>query len=340
MAGFTVLVYVIDFLDSISTLTKHNAPFVATFLHYIFKFPQIVFYVMPVAVLVATLFVLIILVRNNEITAMRSSGISVYRCVAPLILAALFLSAFGFLNNEFLVPAGNAKSEQIYKLEIKREDSDVYFQRDKFWFRSDKAIYNIESFDYLRKTLGRITMYRMGDNFRPIGRVDAKKGQWLDGDWRFYDVVVRDFLPDGGMRVRTARDMVIEIPENPESFKVLAPDPNNFSYTELKSYIQRIKEDGYDATKYLVDLQAKLATPLITLISCLIAIPFALKSSRAGQRPLGVLFAFILASGYWFILAYSLAFGRQGTLPPLLAAWLPNLAYATMGGILLLNVER
>jgi lipopolysaccharide export system permease protein len=339
-AGFLAVFYVIDFLDNVDTLVKHNAPFGSTLFHYLYKFPQMVFYVMPVAVLLATLFALTILSRNNEIMAMRTSGISIRRCIAPLVALSLILSGFSFINNEFLVPVGNARSEQIFKLEIKREYSDVFFKRDNFWYRSQNAIYNIKSFDYVRKTLGRITMYRMGADFRPTGRVDARMGQWLDGEWRFYDVVVRDFLPDGGTRARTAEEMVINIPENPESFKALAPDPNNFSYLELKRYIEKIKEDGYDATKYLVDLQAKLSTPMISFLSCIIALPFALRTSRAGQRPIGILLAFILAYSYWVVLGYSLNFGHQGTLHPLLAAWIPNMIYVALGGLLLLTTEQ
>ena len=340
LAGFVSIFYVIDFLDNLGDLVKYGSPFGAAVLYYIYKFPQVVFYVMPVAVLLATLFSLAILARNNEILAIRSGGVSVLRCTLPLLGAALLLSGFAFANNEFFVPASNAKSSKIYKLEIKREYSDVYFVRDKFWYRSKDAIYNIGSFDYLRKALGRITIYRMNENFRPVGRTDAKKALWSGGKWRFYDVVVRDFLPDGGMHVETADDMVIDIPETPESFKVLAPDPDNFSYRELRAYIDKIKEDGYDPTIYLVDLQAKLSTPMISLLSCLIAIPFALRTTGAGQRPFGILLAIILASSYYFFLAYSLAFGHQGTLPPLLAAWLPNVVYALMGSTILMTVEQ
>ncbi|MFQ5457222.1 MAG: LPS export ABC transporter permease LptG [Myxococcota bacterium] len=340
LVGFVAVFYVIDFLDNVSDLAKYGAPFGAAVLYYIYKFPQVVFYVMPVAVLLATLFSLTILSRNNEILAIRSGGVSVLRCMFPLLGASLLLSCFAFVNNEFLVPAGNAKSSKIYKLEIRREHSDVYFTRDKFWYRSENAIYNIGSFDYIRKTLGRITIYRMGDGFRPIGRTDAKTAEWKGGRWWFHDVVVRDFLHDGGMRVETADNMAIAIPETPESFKVLAPDPDNFSYSELSAYVKKIEKDGYDPTTYLVDLQAKLSTPLISTLSCLIAIPFALRRSRAGQRPFGVLLAIILASSYWFVLAYSMAFGHQGTVPPVFAAWLPNILYATLGGSLLLTVEQ
>jgi lipopolysaccharide export system permease protein len=340
LAGFVVIFYIVDLLDNMSNLVRYQAPLGAAFLLYLFKLPQIVFYVMPVAVLVATLFSLTILSKDNEVMALRSSGISVHRFVAPLILLSILLSGFAFVNNEFLVPVGNARGDQIYKINIKHEYSDVFFKRDKFWYRSKNAIYNIQSFDYLRKTLGRITIYRIGPNFRPVGRVDALKAQWIDGKWHFYNVVVRDFLPDGSARVRTARDLIIDIPETPESFKVIAPDPDHFSFTELKRYITKIRRDGYDATKYLVDLNAKLSTPFISFLSCLIAIPFALRTTRAGQRPLGVLMAIVLASAYWFVLAYSLAFGHKGTLSPLLAAWIPNVFFASLGGLFLVNVEQ
>jgi len=340
MAGFVLIFYIVDLLDNMNDLVRYHAPVGAAFLHYLFKLPQIVFYVMPVAVLVATLFSLTILSKDNEVMAIRTSGISVHRFTAPLILLSVLLSGFAFVNNEFLVPTGNARSDQIYKMDIKHEYSDVFFKRDKFWFRSENAIYNIQSFDYLRKTLGRITMYRIGPNFRPVGRVDALKAQWIDGSWHFYEVVVRDFLPDGSAQVRTARDMILHIPETPESFKVIAPDPDHFSFLELKHYIVKIRRDGYDATKYLVDLNAKLSTPLISFLSCLIAIPFALRTTRAGQRPLGILVAIVLASAYWFVLAYSLAFGHKGTLSPVLAAWIPNVFFASLGGLFLVNVQR
>jgi len=338
--GFILIFYVIDVLDRMSDLVRLQAPLGAAVLYFLFKAPQVLFYVMPVSVLVATLFILAILSKDNEIIALRSSGVSAHRFVLPLLAVSLGISAFAFMNNEFVVPAGNARSEEIWKTRVKREYSDVFFRRDKFWYRSEHAIYNILSFDYLRKTLGRITIYRMGPGFRPVGRVDALKGQWIDGRWRFTDVVSRDFLPDGSARVRSEKAMTIDLPETPESFKVIAPDPSTFSYTQLQRYVAKLRRDGYDVTKYLVDLQAKLSTPLISFLSCLIGIPFALRTSRAGQRPLGIFIAIAIASAYWFLLAYSLAFGHKGTISPAAAAWLPNLILLGVGGLFFVNVEQ
>jgi lipopolysaccharide export system permease protein len=339
LTGLLVIYYGIEVLQNLDELLKHQSPIGAILRYYVFELPEHIHHAMPSAVFLATLFVLVIMTRGNELLALRACGISVHRFVSPLLVVALLLSGLAFLNSEFVWPEWNARGDKIYDAKIEHRDPNNLFRRN-FWYRSKGAIYSIKSFDYPHKTLRHITIFRIDHRFQPVERIDAMKAQYIDGRWHFFHVIVRDFLRNGDERTRRAGEMLVDLPETPKSFSAVPPDPEHYSYFKLKHYLVRLRKEGYDTTRYTVDLQSKRSSPLINFIACLSAIPFAVRESREKKRRLGMLAAILLAYSFWVVLGYSIALGRDGTLLPFWAAWLPVLLYASVGGLLLLNVEQ
>ena len=109
------------------------------------------------------------------------------------------------------------------------------------------------------------------------------------------------------------------------------------SYYELKNYIQELQQSGFDVVRLRVQLQKKLAFPVIVLVMAILAIPFSLSSSRRGALT-GVATAIAIAVIYWLTAGLFEAMGNVNQLPPLLAAWTPDLLFAIGGGYLLFKV--
>ena len=122
-----------------------------------------------------------------------------------------------------------------------------------------------------------LTLYQLDSDFRCTQRVDAREAKWIDGKWRFYNGAVRNFGVDGSIQTVPFRELEFPLKENWESFRKLEQHSDELSYTELATYIRRIREAGYDSTRYLVDLYSKLSYPLLNLVMVLIGIPFGLK---------------------------------------------------------------
>ena len=126
-------------------------------------------------------------------------------------------------------------------------------------------------------------------------------------------------------------DLSLPLSETPEDFKLFAREPEEFSFLDLRKQIADLKGKGIDATEYEVDLQVKMAIPLVSPLMVFLAIPFALRHGPGGGFALSFGLTMLIGFGYWFVLAFSISLGHSGALPPWVAAWLPNLTLALVG---------
>jgi lipopolysaccharide export LptBFGC system permease protein LptF len=108
------------------------------------------------------------------------------------------------------------------------------------------------------------------------------------------------------------------------------------SYTELSRYIDDLKQSGFDTKRLSVQLNKKIAYPLITLVMAILAIPFALSMGKKGSLT-GIATAIGLAITYWVIALIFESLGNVNTLPAALAAWTPDLLFGITGAYLLLR---
>jgi lipopolysaccharide export LptBFGC system permease protein LptF len=110
------------------------------------------------------------------------------------------------------------------------------------------------------------------------------------------------------------------------------------TYSELQRHVRDLRSSGFNVVPLLVDLQRKLAFPLVTIIMTLIAVPFGASTGRYGAL-YGIGLAIALAMLYWMLVSAFAAMGSGGLLPPTLAAWAPNLLFAAGAAYLLLTVR-
>src|SRR5262249_3912822 len=132
-------------------------------------------------------------------------------------------------------------------------------------------------------------------------------------------------------------EQTVSIPP-PSYFKADIPDPEQMTYSELRAYIVKLRESGADAVSFEVELQKKLAFPLVTVIMTLIAVPFAVTTGRRGAL-YGIGAGIVLAIVYWIALSVFVALGAGGLLSPTLAAWAPNILFGAVALYLLLTVR-
>ena len=112
--AFYLIYLLVDFIERSSRLFKYGANVGSVIAYFAWKSPEILFQMIPVAVLLGTLITLVILSKNSEITALKAGGVSVVRAVSPILFCAALISLGGFLMNEFIVPIANQKVAYIY----------------------------------------------------------------------------------------------------------------------------------------------------------------------------------------------------------------------------------
>ena len=339
LGAFIVIYLVVDVLENVNDFIKGGVPVSTIMEFFLFKIPLIVTQVTPVSILLSSLITLGILSKNSEVVAMMASGISLYRIITPLIVISLLVSIVSLIGNETLLPYTNQRIRKIENMELRKKEPPGSFKQNRIWYRSERAIYNIDLFDPETNTIKGITIYYPDKDFEPTRRIDAKTAKWIDDKWHFYEVFDRSFYNGTEIRMERWQEKVIHIPEVPDDFKIVEKSTDEMCYAELKSYISKIRAEGYDATRYLVDLHAKLAFPFVSFIMPLLGIPFALRTGRDGGIIRGIGISIAISFAYWVMLSFCLSLGHSGGLPPIASAWISNLIFLIVGIFMLLSVR-
>ena len=341
LSSLIFIYIVVLFFQKMDLFIKYKAPFYLIFEYIPYKLPEVTFqWTLPYAVLLATLLTLGNLSRHSEITALKAGGVSLYRITFPLLFIALLISLCSFLGNEYLVPYTNQRSHYLLEVKVRKEKPRGFFKDYKIWYRGDHRIFNIRLLDPQKQILKGLTIYEFDNDFRCTQRIEAREARWVQGKWRFYDGAIRDFAESSSVRVVPFKELEFFLQENWGSFEKIERASREMSYTELRTYIQKIQSAGYDATRYLVDLYSKHSYPLLNLIMVLIGIPFALKTGRSGGVALSIGISVMIGFAYGVTFYTFLSFGRSGILAPLLASWIPTFLYGLAGVFALMNVRQ
>lgn len=337
--GFLLLFMVIDFVERADAFLKHRTPAEEIVRYYLYSMPNIFLLTSPVAVLLAVLITVSLRARTNEFTAIFSAGISIWRACAPLLAGCAFFSVLSLGASETVAPWANRRAREIVRFEIKPGKVDAQFSLNRYWIRGANGILSAQVVrPEERELLGFLYLEVDGD-FRLVRRIDARSATFLaGGKWVLRQGTERYF--SDGFPVARFAEREFSFPETLLVFLEGETAPEEMTYAQLAGYIRDSVARGYDVRSHEVDLHAKLSYPLLNVFISLVAIPFALRSPRSGgvwrSIGAGLLIGFVC----WILLSMSLSLGKKGLLPPLLAAWLPDLAIASAGALLFRGAFR
>jgi LPS export ABC transporter permease LptG/LPS export ABC transporter permease LptF len=299
------------------------------------------FPIAPLSMLLAVLVTFGLLQRSNEITAIKATGISLYRIVVPVLVAASVVAGGLFLSDQIYLPYTNKRQDAL-RNRIKGKPAQTYLRPDRKWiFGLHSDIYYYQFFDPDRDVFGGVSVYRFDPHtFQIVDRVSADRAHWSDlmGRWVYEQGWERDF---NGPAIQNYRKFDVatfpELTEAPAYFKKEVKQSSEMSYEELRSYIHDLEQSGFDVVRLRVQLQKKIAYPLITLVMAILAVPFALSAGKRGAIA-GVATAIGIGVVYWTISGLFEAMGNLSQLPPAVAAWSPDLVFGFIGGYLILRM--
>lgn len=303
------------------------------------KIPFIVAQVTPVGIVLAVSIVFGLMVRNNEVVALKSGGVSIYYLFKPVLVIGFILSLLLFFFNEVFVPLSTGKANEIWHSEVKK-GSVVSSRKKNIWIKGSRSISHITYFKPGDKTIFGTTLYYFDKSSRLVRRVDAEKGVYSGEKWHLFSVIEQVLMEDDrSYKVTCLPEISANLEFVPEDLNSVVKKGEEMSYSELSAYIREIEEEGYDATSYRVDLSAKIAFPFVCIIMSILGLGLAFwrekKEGLAGSIFCGIGVAFL----YWTIYSFSLSLGYGAMLPPMIAAWLTNVIFACLGTFMLLNAH-
>ena len=256
------------------------------------------------------------------------------------ILSGVFAGGL-FVFDQLYIPRTN-RQQEILRNEIKGKPPQTYLQADRKWiFGQNNEIYYYRLFDPEENVFGGISIFEFDpNNFELTRRIHAEHARWDEHlhKWVFEEGWVRSLHGASIQEYRTFDVATFdELHEDPGYFKKEVKQSAEMNYEELRRYIDDLQQGGFDTMRLKVQLQKKIAFPLITLVMAVLAIPFS-ASNRRGGALVGVAVALAIAVIYWVTAGLFEAMGAANQLPAMLAAWAPDFIFALAGGYMLLRV--
>ena len=334
-----VLFVFIDYLSRLERFLNSEISLVGAAVYILLKVPYMFMQLTPASILLSVITVFGLMNKNNELLAIRSSGISIYFLIRPALVAGFCLAGLMFFLGETIIPVTMTKMYNIkHNIILKRHDLSA--AREDVWIKSGSRLVHINYFNPAQLTVGGVTITVLDDAFNLDQRIDAGKGRYVDGAWVFEDVIEQihetdDFNYDVKMYDRKVVDLDIQ----PEDLEAIAKKSEEMSFTELSRYISKIESEGYDATTYRVDLYGKIAFPFICVIMILAGATTGMKSFVKENLPAGIAVGIVFAFLYWVMYGFCLSLGYGQILPPLVSSWVTNLFFLAFGTLYLLNTE-
>lgn len=285
----TVSLYVIgDLTSHMDDIARHGAPAHVVLAYYWYIIPRALFDVLPFGLLISVITLLTILERQQELTALKASGLSVFRVTLPLLLVALGGVGAMWILGEHVVPRSDAKSSRLLN-EIKGRVATFRGSANhRNWLiaRDGRTFYRFLRYDVAAKRLIRFSMFRVDGQMRleyslVAHRVHYDNGAWIaDGGWLRH---IDDQGNDDFKRIAVPTE--IGIVEGPSYFGQENERPNELSQAELRKYIKELEDSGYRPSSLIVRWHQKFSTPLAVVVLVLLAIPFSIGVGGGGGVP-------------------------------------------------------
>lgn len=344
LALFLILLGIVSLFDLIELMRRaakyDDVGFGMVLRMEILKLPELAMTIAPFGVLFSALFTFWQLGRRQELVVLRSSGVSVWQVLSPVVASAL---AFGILMVTVLDPlsaAFYARYDVLEKTWLKRENASVIALFDEgMWLRqtTDRghAILHASKIEMPDWRLRDVMVLSFDDHDVFSERIDAPSGQLKSGNWLLKEAVLN--VP--GHPAHKSMETAIPTNLTPDDIEESFSAPESMGFWSLPSYILTLESTGFDSTRLRIHFQELLALPLLFASMIFLAASVAMRQSRQGGSfsfaLIGVTAGFVV----FFLSNFLHALGVSHQLPVFLSAWSPALLSVLTGVSVLLSLE-
>jgi LPS export ABC transporter permease LptG len=343
LAGFSALILIITLFQLLDYITRNNIDWAIVANYLLFLLPWIVNAVAPMAALVAVMITFGILHKTSQVVALKASGQSIFRLAAPALLASIVLSAFVFVNQDYILPFTNRRQNNLrYLIRKGQEPPQTFYQTANKWiFGTESRIFNYAYFTPTSNTFARLNVLDLSKE--PFGikrRLFARRAWWDNSsqEWVLEKGWERRFEGDQPVGFESFDQRRFALAEHPDYFKKETVGSSSMTLNELRRAITDLSRSGFDVLDLRIALQGKIAFPLTCLVMVMVGLPFSFSVGKRGAL-YGVAIGIAIGLSYWGLTGVFEQMGRYEVLPPMLSAWGPNLLFGA-GGLYLFLTSR
>ena len=333
--GFLSIFLVVDLIENLDRFMDNNVPKNIILEYYVYSLPYFLSIGLPMSVLISTVVSLGNIVKQNEWTAMKASGISIYRVAIPLVLSGLFLSGFSFLLDNKLVSHGNEKRFDIDRDYVKRKSrhkikntlKNLIFQKNL------KTHISLTKYSVQKEKGYDLTLVDLGHELI-TKRIDAKKIKWKNKEkkWSINNYSIRFFDQEGREKKVSIgkQDTLIDLGFFPKDIYQQARKPDELDFFALTDIIKKLKRNGVETIKWEVTRYLKISFAFTNLIVVLCGIPLVVIREK-GEISFGAGASIFVIFGYYAFIKFGQSLGFKGILSPIISAWIGNIIFLLIG---------
>ena len=331
---FVTIFLVVDLIEDVDKMLDFSLAFNQYSMIYFYSIPQYINIAFPMTILISTVMTFTLLQKNNEITALKASGISVLRLAIPFIVIGIFSSfAMFYFENGIVTQANTLKSdlEKKYynKNNKKKNNTNILLQL------ADNRTIIIDKFNYRNKTAKNVSIQQFNEN-KVVSRMDIENLIWIENSWFAKNTIYRSF--DNENIYKNLPDSFVDIDLRPMDLIQSSIKPNEMDYWSLKSFIERLRINGKDNRKWLVDLYFKIAFPFSNIIMIIFGIALTIKRPRTNFL-VGVGSSIFVIFIYYIMIKTGQTAGYSGIVSPLFSVWIANIIFLITGLLLLYRTK-
>ncbi len=326
-----------DFINEIEDVGKGGYSLYQAFVYVLLTLPARVYELLPVAVLVGTLYALATLARHSEITVMRAAGMSTLALARSLGLIGLVLVAATFVVGEYIAPPAESAAQE-WKLTATKATVSQQL-RSGLWVKDGRLVINVRTL-MPDRTMRTARVYAFSDDYQLLSISEAERGVHDGGsEWKLLDVVRTNFRG-----THTEVEHLAEIgwrsELTPEVLGVLMVSPEHMPFAKLWTYIRHLRDNNQNADRFEIALWKKLIYPFAVLVMMALALPFGFTHDRMGGASARIFMGVMLGVGFHLLNGLFSNLGMINAWPPVLAALTPSLIFLAAAAVLLRYVER
>lgn len=333
---FTTIIFASDtFITLIKQISQFGVPFKIAFIMILLNLPAVIVLSIPMGVLLSTVMVLNKLSLSSEITVMRSCGIGLNRIAKPIFIFSIVMALATFVINESIAPIMTKTSKDLALWSLGQKN--IPDGKENFVFKEIGEGSYLKRLFYVgkseKKVLYNVTVL---DNSKPetMQILQAREGKTSPQGWVFDKGAIYTIDHDGEILNTTLFDTSTINFDLNASARINDDVAREMNFTKLSKYLMTHTDiSDEDRRSYRVQLHDKLALPFATIVFVLLGVPLAITPPRVRYNR-GFLFTILIIFAFYILRALSISMGGAGTIPPFLAAWIPNLILAVLGGIL------
>jgi lipopolysaccharide export system permease protein len=346
LIGLTSIYLIVDFVEKVRKFVSYKAELRHVLWYFVLKLPSILFQITPLAILMSSLLTLAILSRHNEITAMRSSGVSLYRVVIPFLAIAQAMTLLMLWANDAVIPGANQQAELVREMQIERRTPRAFFKGNEIWVRLGNQILMrgdlaeessampvsiakmiSDSISNIGKVirgwvgvgtpeitpafplkLKGISLYRLNPDFSIQEVLIAEEMRNEGGQWLLVSGMSRTLGADESVKSTPFDRLPVSLNQKPEDFRrMLGVSSEGLSLHDLSSYVDRLRVDGYNSARYATDLFGRIAFPFVCVIMALIGTSMSLMETGVRGKGLVKGVGYSLLIGFLFWATHSVA---------------------------------